>query len=129
MNVYSWKKQGLLLLCLFIGLSCHAKPLAIDRFYSMVWDSPSRNALESMPLGGGDIGCNIWVESGEIFLYMQRSGCFDETGEYLKLGRIRLSLSPNPLENHSHFRQEFKLKDGYITIHSQNKTVNVKLKV
>lgn len=129
MNVYSRKKQGLLLLCLFISLFCHAKPFAIDRFYTMVWDSPSKNALESMPLGGGDIGCNVWVESGEIFLYMQRSGCFDETGEYLKLGRIRLSLSPNPLENHSHFRQELKLKDGYITIRSQNKTVNVKLKV
>lgn len=129
MNIFSWKKQGLLLLCLFIGLYCQAKPFPIDRYYSMIWNSPSKNAAESMPLGGGDIGCNVWVESGEILLYMQRSGCFDETGEYLKLGRIRISLSPNPFDKYTVFRQELKLKDGYIEIHAQNQSVNAKLKV
>lgn len=129
MNTFSWTKQGLLLLCLFTGFYCSAKPLSIDRYYSVVWDSPSKNASESMPVGGGDIGCNVWVESGEIFLYLQRSGCFDETGEYLKLGRIRLSLSPNPFEGYTNFRQELKLKDGYITIQSQNQTVGVKLNI
>ena len=129
MNIYNWKKQSLWLLCLFIGFGGYAKPFPVDRFYRVVWDSPSTNASESMPLGGGDIGCNVWVESGEIFLYMQRSGCFDETGEYLKLGRVRLSLSPNPLDGYHTFRQELKLQDGYIIVQAQNKTVGVKLKI
>ena len=129
MNIYNWKKQSLWLLCLLIGFGGYAKPFPVDRFYRVVWDSPSTNASESMPLGGGDIGCNVWVESGEIFLYMQRSGCFDETGEYLKLGRVRLSLSPNPLDGYHTFRQELKLQDGYIIVQAQNKTVGVKLKI
>lgn len=86
--------------------------------YNVVWDTPSANASESMPLGGGDIGCNLWVEEGEIMLYMQRSGSFSENGEYLKLGRLRISLSPNPFKEGINFRQELVLKDGYITLAS-----------
>ena len=129
MDIHSWKKQSLLLLCLLINCYGYARQFPVDRYYQTVWNSPSKNASESMPLGGGDIGCNVWVESGEIFLYLQRSGCFDETGEYLKLGRIRLSLSPDPFDNYYSFQQELQLKDGYITIHSQNQAVDVKLKI
>ena len=61
--------------------------------YNVIWDQPSLNASESMPFGGGDICCNVWVESGDILLYMQKSGCFSENGEYLKLGRVRFLLT------------------------------------
>ncbi|WP_302821982.1 DUF5703 domain-containing protein, partial [Parabacteroides goldsteinii] len=40
--------------------------------YNITWEQPSLNASESMPLGGGDIGCNVWVESGDILFYMQK---------------------------------------------------------
>lgn len=86
--------------------------------YNVVWNTPSGNASESMPLGGGDIGCNLWVENGDIMLYMQRSGSFSENGEYLKLGRLRISLSPDPFEGSTDFRQKLVLKDGYITLAS-----------
>ena len=29
--------------------------------YNVVWDSQSKNAMESMPCGGHDIGLNVWV--------------------------------------------------------------------
>ena len=60
--------------------------------YNIVWTEQSKNSSESMPVGGGDIGCNAWVENGELFIYMQRSGSLSETNEYLKLGRIRVKL-------------------------------------
>lgn len=88
--------------------------------YNVIWDQPSLNASESMPFGGGDICCNVWVESGDILLYMQKSGCFSENGEYLKLGRVRLRLSPNPFIQYTKFEQCLKLKDGSILI-SANK--------
>ncbi len=31
--------------------------------YNIVWDTPSKDALGSMPLGNGDIGLNVWVEA------------------------------------------------------------------
>lgn len=97
--------------------------------YHPIWNSPSRDASESMPLGGGDIGCNLWVESGDLMLYMQRSGCFSENGEYLKLGRLRISFSPNPFENYADFRQELVLEDGYITLVAKGKNKENNLKI
>ena len=78
--------------------------------YNVIWDSPSRNSSESMPCGGGDIGLNVWVEEGDVLFYMQRSGSLAEQNEYLKLGRVRLRLDPNPFAApDADFRQEFKL--------------------
>jgi hypothetical protein len=86
--------------------------------YNVVWQTQSKNSSESMPLVGGDIGCNVWVENDEVLVYIQRSGSLSENGEYLKMGRIRLQLSPNPFTGASLFRQELKLQDGYIEIES-----------
>lgn len=83
--------------------------------YNVVWDSPSANSSESMPVGGGDIGLNVWVENGDLFFYVSRSGTFDENNTMLKLGRVRLRLTPNLLKG-TNFRQELKLRDGYVRI-------------
>lgn len=89
--------------------------------YNVRWTSPSTNASESMPLGGGDIGCNVWVEQGDLLLYFQRSGSLSEIGEYLKMGRLRIQLSPNPLAVPAKFRQELLLRDGCIEIEATGK--------
>lgn len=83
--------------------------------YNPCWTSQSSNSSESMPCGGGDVGMNVWVENDEVFLYLSRSGVFDENNVFPKLGRIRLSFSPNPFKGAS-FRQELILKDGYVEI-------------
>ncbi|MDP4227500.1 MAG: DUF5703 domain-containing protein [Bacteroidota bacterium] len=38
-----------------------------------------------MPVGGGDMGCNVWVENGDVLLYVSRSGTFDENNMFPKL--------------------------------------------
>lgn len=126
----------IIIVCLFLCqlLVCaqlNASDFLIKDLYNVIWNTPSRDASESMPFGGGDIGCNLWVESGDLMLYMQRSGCFSENGEYLKLGRLRVSFSPNPFENCADFRQELVLKDGYITLASKgrNKENDFKIRV
>ena len=93
--------------------------------YHIVWTEQSRDASESMPLVGGDIGCNVWVEKGDILIYVQRSGSLSENGEYLKMGRIRLQLHPNPFTTDQAFRQELMLSDGCIGITS--KGIRIKL--
>ena len=80
--------------------------------YNITWNKPSQNASESMPLVGGDIGCNVWVENGSLMLYVQRSGCLSENGEFLKMGRIRIDMVPNPFSSQGNFRQELILEDG-----------------
>ena len=96
--------------------------------YSIVWNRQSVNSSESMPCGGGDIGLNVWVENGELLFYMARSGTFDENNTMSKLGRVRMRLEPNPFEG-AFFRQELKLKDGFIQIQGKNNSLAATIQV
>ena len=40
-----------------------------------------------MPCGGGDIGMNVWVENGELLIYVARSGSFNEDNALMKAGQ------------------------------------------
>ena len=89
--------------------------LELDR-YNVIWTTQSRHAGESMPCGGGDVGLNVWVEDGDLMLYVARSGTFDENNAFPKLGRLRLKLSPNPFAKGSSFKQELHLREGYVSV-------------
>ncbi len=89
--------------------------------YNQIWTTQSKNASESMPLGGGDMGCNVWVEEGSLYFYFSKSGTFDEHNTLLKLGRVKVELTPNPFRDNEGFKQELHLEDGYILV-SQNHT-------
>ena len=84
----------------------------LDR-YNVVWTEQSRNSSESMPVGGGDVGLNVWVEKGEILFYIGRSGTFDENNQMLKLGRVRIKIDPNPFTD---FSQTLVLQTGHIEL-------------
>ncbi|WP_443939389.1 DUF5703 domain-containing protein [Pedobacter sp. MW01-1-1] len=92
-----------------------------------VWTSQSKNSAESMPLGGGDIGTNVWVEKDAIYVYLARSGTFDENNSLLKLGRLKIKLFPNPLS--ANFTQRLVVKDGYIQISGKTKEVAASIKL
>ncbi len=79
-----------------------------------VWTSQSKNASESMPCGGHDIGLNVWVEDGDLLFYLQQSGWFDENNTLLKAGRWRLHVEGQPFNRA--FEQRLCLSDGAIYI-------------
>ena len=86
---------------------------------SLVWDSPGLNSLGSMPLGNGDIGINVWVEAdGDLVFYVAKTDAWSENGRLLKLGRVRLSLTPGLYKAGSLFTQTLDLLDGEIRIRS-----------
>jgi alpha-L-fucosidase 2 len=85
--------------------------------YNVIWDSPSQNESGSMPLGNGDFAANVWVEpSGDLLLLLAKSDAWDENSINLKLGRIRLKFTPNPLIADSTFRQTLDLRTARIEI-------------
>jgi hypothetical protein len=90
--------------------------LSLPSNYNVVWESQSRDSSESMPCGGHDVGLNVWVENDDVLFYIDRSGSFDENNQMLKLGRVRLRLSPSPFETGAAFRQELNLAQGYVEI-------------
>ena len=123
--------KKLLLAGLFISicpaLKLPAQMVKLDQ-YNVIWDKQSKNSGESMPCGGGDIGLNVWVENGELLFYLSRSGAFDENNVFPKLGRVRIKMTPNLFAG-GDFRQELKLKEGYVEIFGKKdgKTVTVKV--
>ncbi len=85
--------------------------------YNVIWERQSENSSESMPVGGYDVGCNVWVEDGSIYYYFGRSNAFDENNALLKSGRIKIDITPNPFVT---FNQELKLENGYVQISGED---------
>lgn len=100
----------------------------IPAAYNVVWNSQSKNAGESMPCGGGDIGLNVWVENGDLMVYAAKSGSFDENNGLLKAGRLRISTSPAVFNGNS-FKQELHLQEGYITIDAEQHGIKTQVKI
>jgi alpha-L-fucosidase 2 len=88
---------------------------------SLIWSTPSHDSSGSMPLGNGDIGMTVCVEKdGDLLLYLGKTDAWDEHARLLKLGRIRVSLSPNPFASGAAFRQELDLNRGCICIQAES---------
>lgn len=98
--------------------------------YNVIWNSPSANSLGSMPLGNGDIGINLWVEeNGDLLFYLSKTDAWSENARLLKLGKIRLSLSPNPFKSGLPFLQELVLKDGVVHIEAGKREALVSMDI
>ncbi len=88
----------------------------LDR-YDVVWDSPGKGSSDSLPVGNGDIGLNVWVEENrDLMIYLGKTDSWDENGRLLKLGLIRVAFTPNPFSGASSFCQTLHLRDGTIGI-------------
>ena len=89
-----------------------------------VWISPSLDSSESMPLGGGDIGMNVWVdiESNDILCLFCQSGSFDENNTLLKGGMLRIELQDS---REKLIEQRLCLKKGSMSIHFEKTKVNL----
>lgn len=113
---------------LFGSISCKKSSFWTDQ-YNVIWTSQSKNSSESMPCGGGDIGMNVWVENGDLLMYIDRSGNIDENDQQLKSGRIRISFKPNPLADSLNFTQELVLKDGSVSIKGKDFSAKIWVEV
>ena len=101
-------RSGWLALVSLAVINCYGQQSTswIDE-YNVVWDSPSQNPYESMPIGNGDIGLNVWIEeAGDLLFYISKTDSWSENNRLLKLGRIRVKLTPNPFREGLPFCQE-----------------------
>ncbi|WP_431209859.1 DUF5703 domain-containing protein [Puia sp. P3] len=75
MPVNTTRPTLLLLFCAFLTGSPFwgvAQP-GLDSF-NVVWTEPGPGPAESMPLGNGDIGLNLWVEpGGDLVFYISKT--------------------------------------------------------
>jgi len=71
-----------------------------------------------MPIGNGDLTANVWVENngGDLMLYLGKSDSWSEGTRLLKVGRVRVHLSPNPFASGQPFNQTLNFYNGEIDI-------------
>ena len=106
-----------------------AAPAELDR-YNVVWETPSKDSAGTMPIGNGDVGLNVWAEpDGDLLFYIGKTDAWDAGQQLLKLGRVRVALSPNPFVAGKPFRQELELRNGRITIRAGEAGQTVVLRV
>lgn len=89
--------------------------------YNVSWDVPGPTSAASMPIGNGDIGLNVWVDAnGGLNFYIGKTDTWGQdikgSKGLMKVGGVRVALSPNPLTNGSAFLQVLKLHEGEILI-------------
>jgi hypothetical protein len=120
------KKGDILFVVLFellaIGLLVQARTRvsgesdSLDQ-YNVVWRTPSKDSSGSMPIGNGDIGLNVWVEEdGDLLFYIGKTDSWGDNARLLKVGRVRISLSPNPLTEDATFIQTLNLGSAEILV-------------
>jgi hypothetical protein len=83
--------------------------------YRVIWDTPGKSSLDSMPIGNGESGMNVWTEEdGSVLLYISRTDSWDENERLCKIGRLKITLNPALITEP--FKQTLKLDKGYIEI-------------
>jgi alpha-L-fucosidase 2 len=92
----------------------------------VTWTTLGQNENDSMPIGNGDLAANVWTEqNGDLLLLVAKADSWTELGKLVKLGRVRVRLTPNPFVGTTDFRQVLRLKDGSIEITSGSNAVLV----
>ncbi len=92
------------------------------------WTDFGKDSQDSMPTGNGDIGLNVWTEAnGDVIFYIGKTDAWSESkeSELVKVGRVRVSLSPNPFTKEGSFLQTLKLRESEIVISGSGATLRL----
>ena len=85
--------------------------------YDVTWGTPSGDHSGSMPLGNGDVGLNAWVEkSGDLAFYISKTDSWGDNARLLKVGKVRIKLSPSQPVSAGAFRQTLDLARGTMEV-------------
>ncbi len=88
------------------------------------FDGPMTDGMQSIPLGNGEMGANIWMEKdGLLRLLFSRTDAWSEACRLIKTGLYTLSLSPNPFKSGAQFH--FSLADATLYIRAENTEIRL----
>ena len=122
---YRFNKLFLTSVLVFATIISNAQPSLTS--YNVAYASQSKNQLGSMPMGNGDIGSNVWVDTlGTIHFLISKTDAYSEIGRLLKIGQVDVKITPNILDA-KQFSQTLIVHDGVIHIKANkgNQSVNI----
>jgi alpha-L-fucosidase 2 len=95
------------------------------------WTVPGPTSSQSMPIGNGDIGLNVWVEpGGDLAFFIGKTDSWAaSTKDLMKIGGVHVAMTPSPLTAGAPFVQLLKLHEGEIEIREGSGKNEVLLRV
>lgn len=102
--------------------------------YNVRWNALGTSSADSMPLGNGDVGLNVWTEqNGDLVFYIGKNDAWSDQVEgavgLIKVGRVRVSLNPNPFAGGQDVSQELVLRDGSIVLRANDSNKPSQLRI
>src|ERR1700744_717520 len=113
---------------LFAQTAIHHKPkssntdiVSLLKTENVTWDTPGPSALQSMPVGNGDIGLNVWVEqNGILNFYIGKTDSWGADVKsnkgLMKLGGVRIDPTINHFNSVMPFVQMLRLHESEIWV-------------
>lgn len=93
---------------------------------NLVWQGLGTDENQSMPIGNGDLTVNVWTEqNGDIVLLLGKADAWSEDASLLKLGRVRIGITPNPFADTTGITQTLSFQNGTVEIKKGNNTVRL----
>lgn len=126
MKIRSIFPASALLAILLLAINLPAQENRFVAANDVAWTQPGVNENDSLPLGNGDFALNVWTETnGDIVLLPAKADAWSENGQLLKLGRVRIRLTPNPFTAPAPFAQSLKLESGEVQITAAKNQVRI----
>jgi alpha-L-fucosidase 2 len=95
---------------------------------NVTWTEFAKDSQDSMPTGNGDIGLNVWTEAnGDALFYISKTDAWSEAQgtQLVKLGRVRVTLNPDPFTATGGFTQTLKLRESEIVVSGGGTTLRL----
>jgi hypothetical protein len=117
-----------LFLALLVWIPAEGLQAATVEDFNVTWTDFAKDSQDSMPTGNGDIGLNVWTESnGDVLFYIGKTDAWrdGQKVDLVKVGRVRLSLTPNPFAGGPGFSQTLKLRESEIVVTGGGSTLRI----
>ncbi len=98
--------------------------------YNVTWKELGESSLDAMPIGNGDIGVNVWTENnGDLVFLIGKNDAWGEEKSFfqgmMSVGRVRISLEPNPFKGAQNLFQSLVLSEGKIVLKSEKAELQI----
>ena len=97
---------------------------------NITWNTAGKDFHDAMPTGNGDIGVSMWIEKdSDLLFYISKTDAYDDNNRLLKIGLVRVNISPNPFTTGAAFVQQLQLKQSAITVQTGSSNNAFKLRL
>lgn len=94
------------------------------RDYAFRYRGRMKTAMQSLPVGNGDIGANVWLaEDGRLHFLLSKTDAWSELCRLLKTAHLVLSVDPCPFADGAAF--ELSIEDGLLTVSAEGAVIRV----